>query len=162
MNELTILTDAQLDKAIEDVKERELAIQTKNGYKYTVGFMRSMIYELRQVGYRVEADDTALARLWAHGLKDDFVRLGENGIKAALTKWAEDCCNEYRSFPTIPQIKEACAQIGGDPRVEKGRRMQAEAERKMEEEHRKEMEELKQKYPDLWEMAEKKAAELGL
>lgn len=160
MNELTTLTDAQLDKAIENLKERELAAQTESGHKYIVSKMREIIMYLEEVGYTTDANEKFLAELWAISLTEDFVRLGAEGMKKAIVQWVANDDSEYHSFPKIPWIKEACAQAGGDPRTEKGRRVQAEAERKMQEDHRKEMEKFKKEHPDLWKKVEEKAAEI--
>lgn len=160
MNALTVISDAELDQAIEVLKERELAIQTDNGKKYVVSKMRELIMYLEKLGYKPDADERALSTLWARSLSEEFIRLGEDGLREAVTEWVEGDANNYRVFPKIPWIKDACARVGGDPRVEKGRRMQAEVERKMEGEHRKEVEEFKAKHPALWEMVQKKAAEM--
>lgn len=160
MNELTTLTDAQLDKAIENLKERELAAQTESGHKYVVSKMREIIMYLEEVGYTTDANEKSLAELWAISLTEDFVRLGAEGMKRAVVQWVANDDSEYHSFPKIPWIKEACAQVGGDPRVEKGRRIQVETERKMQEDHRKEMERIKREHPDLWKKVEEKVDEI--
>jgi len=155
MNELATLSDTELDKAIEKVKERELALQTESGQRFIISKMREIIMYLEKLGYKIEGDELTLARLWANAMGDEYVRIGEEGMKKAVMLWAEEDASEYRSFPKIPWIKEACSKVGGDPRVEKGRRVQAEAERKMEEDHKREMEEFKKNHPDLWERAER-------
>lgn len=153
MNELSTLTDVELDNAIQDLKERELALKTESGRKYIVSKMRECIMMLESWGYKSNADELALARLWANGLQEEFVRLGAEGVMQAVTVYAETDDHEYKVFPQIVWIAEACKKIGGDPRVEKGRRMQAEAERQMEIEHRKEMERLKAEHPEWCEKA---------
>lgn len=155
MNELVTMTGTELDRAIEQVKERELALKTDSGQRFVVSKMRELIMYLEKIGYKIDADEMVLARLWANGLGDEFARLGEEGMQKAIILWVQEDASEYRSFPKIPWIKEACAKVGGDPRVEKGRRVQAEAERKMAEDHKREMEEFKKKHPDLWARAEK-------
>lgn len=155
MNELVTMSDTELDRAIEQVKERELALKTDSGQRFVVSKMRELIMYLEKIGYKIDADEMTLARLWANSLGSEFARLGEEGMQRAVVLWAQEDDSEYRSFPKIAWIKEACAKVGGDPRVEKGRRVQAEAERKMEEDHKREMEEFKRKHPDLWERAEK-------
>lgn len=160
MNELTTISDNELDKRIEDLKERELSLQTESGEKYMLGKMRELIGLLETWGYQFSGEEMALARLWANSLREEFVILGVDGMTKAVTYWAENDTNEYRTFPKIPWIKEACAQIGGDPRTEKGRRIQKQAERQMELDHQKEMEEIKKNHPALWKMVEEKAAEM--
>lgn len=159
MNELTTLSDAELDKEIENIKEREVALKTKAGRDYIVVKMRECIGLLETWGYRFDGDEMALARLWAEGLQEEFVRLGADGIQLAVRRWAETDESEYRSFPKIPWIAKACGLIGGDPRVEKGRRVQAEAERKIEEEHKAEMERYKKEHPEEWAKIDKRASE---
>ena len=160
MNEIATLTDAELDKRIEDIKDRELSLQTERGRTYLVGKMRELIGLLETWGYKFDGSEDGLAMLWANGLADEFIRLGVDGMRKAITNWATEDTSEYRFFPKIPWIKEACSKLGGDPRVEKGRRLQAEAERKMQEDHEKEMAEFKIKHPDLWERVQKRLAEM--
>ena len=150
MNELVTMSNAELEQALNDLKERELALQTESGRNYIIGKMRECIGLLETWGYKFDGNELALARLWADGLKEEFVRLGADGIRKAVTKWAEADTSEYRSFPKIPWIIESCKQISGDPRVEKGRRMQEQAERQMEAEHKAEMEKFKEEHPELW------------
>lgn len=157
MNELATLSDTDLDKALDELKQRELAIQTDSGRNYIIGKMRECIGLLETWGYKFDGNEVALAKLWADGLKEEFVRLGADGIQKAVTLWAENDTSEYRSFPKIPWIIEACKSLNGDPRVEKGRRMQAEAERKLEEEHKAEIEKFKAENPELWEKLQKRA-----
>lgn len=159
MNELTLMTDTQLDKAIEDLKERELAIKTQAGQAFVVSKMRECIGWLESVGYKFDGDETALARLWAHGLQDDFVRLGEVGVKNAVMSFAETDTRTYKTMPQIAWISDKCSEMGGDPRKEKGRRVQAEAERQIEEDHKREMEEIK-KDPVRWAEICRKAEEM--
>lgn len=161
MNEIATLSDAELDKAIEDIKERELALKTEAGRDYIVIKMRECIGLLETWGYKFDGDEMALARLWAEGLKEEFVRLGTDGIRTAVMKWAETDESEYRSFPKIPWIAKACSEIGGDPRVEKGRRVQAEAERKMKEEHDAEVAKFKKENPERWAEIEKLAEKVA-
>lgn len=159
MNELVTMSDTDLDKAIEEIKERELALQTNSGQAFVVSKMRELIMYLEKLGYKIDADELALARLWANGLSEDYARLGDNGMKMAVQYWAEHDTNEYRTFPQIPWIKEVCEEIGGDPRIEKGRRVQALAERQMELDHKKQNEEFLRKHPDLAARIEKQIAE---
>lgn len=162
MNELVALSDAELDKAIDDLKERELALKTESGQKYIVSRMRELIMTLEQWGYKTTADELALAKLWANGLQEEFVRLGADGLKQAVTEWAQNDSSEYRNFPKIPWIKEACSNIGGDPRVEKGRRVQALEEARIEEEHRREIEEFKKNNPEKWAELTARVQERGV
>lgn len=160
MNELVTLSDTELDRRIEEVKERELSLQTESGKSYMLGKMRELIGLLETWGYRFQGDEMALARLWAASLQEEFARLGMDGMTQAVTNWAANDTNEYRSFPHIPSIKVACNELGGDPRVEKGRRVQSELERQMELDHQKEVAEFKEKHPDLWARIEAKAEEM--
>lgn len=148
MNDLVTMTDTELDNAINAIKERELAMQTEAGKNYVVGKMRECIGLLETWGYKFDGNEVGLAKLWADGLSEEFVRLGADGIRKAVIKWAETDDSEYRSFPKIAWIVEACKSIGGDPRAEKGRRVQAEAERQMEIDHRKEFDELQKAHPE--------------
>ena len=150
MNELTTLSDTALDKAIDDLKERELSLKTESGRKYLVGKMRELIGLLETWGYKTNGDESGLAMLWASGLQEEFVRLGWLGIKQAVTRWAEEDDSIYRTFPKIAWIADICKEIGGDPRVEKGRRIQVETERKIEEDHRKQMEHYRATHPADW------------
>ena len=104
MNELTLMTDAQLEKAIEDLKERSLAVKTPSGQAFVVSKMRECIGWLESVGYKFDGDEEALAKLWAHGLQDDFVRLGEIGVKNAVMSFAE---SDTRTYKTRPQIQRS-------------------------------------------------------
>lgn len=160
MNELATISDAELDKRIMDLKERDLALRTDSGRKYMLGKMRELIGLIETWGYKFSGDEMALAKLWANSMKEEFVILGVEGMTEAISHWAENDSNEYRMFPQIPWIKKACKEIGGDPRVEKGRRVQAEVERQIEEDHRRAMEKFRQEHPDLWEIAGRKAEAL--
>lgn len=159
MNDLVALSDAELDSVIEKLKERELGLQTNAGKKYAVSQMRECIGYLESVGYTLGemADENMIAALWAKGLEEEIVSIGYNGVKKAVQNWAANDNSDYRSFPKIPWIKDACREIGGDPRAEKGRRVQAEAERQMELDHKREVETFKREHPDLWELIEEKA-----
>lgn len=159
MNDLALLSDTELDKAIDELKERELALKTESGIDFVGSKMRECIGWLESVGYKFDGDEFALARLWGASLRDEFVRIGETGIKNAVMTWVSEDESEYRTFPKVAWIKEACAKVGGDPRVEKGRRIQAEAERQIEEDHKKEMEEIKND-PERWAEIVRKAKEL--
>lgn len=157
MNDLMALSDTDLERALDALKERELALQTESGRNYMIGKMRECIGLLETWGYKFDGNEVALARLWADGLQEEFVRLGADGIQKAVTKWAEADNSEYRSFPKIPWIIESCKALGGDPRVEKGRRMQERAERQMEEEHKAEMAKFKKDHPELWAKIQERA-----
>ncbi len=162
MNNLARLSDTELEKAIQDLKERDLALKTDSGQKFIISKMRECIGWLESVGYKFEGDETALAKLWATSLKDEFVRLGEGGLKTAVMNFASTDDRQYKTFPQIPWIADACTNIGGDPRVEKGRRMQEEAERQMELDHKKEMQELEASLtPEQLEEVERKASEMN-
>lgn len=158
MNDLTVLSDAELDKELADLKERELALTTKSGKGFVESKMRECIGWLQSIGYKFEGDETALAKLWSNTLQEEFVRIGETGIKNAVVAWASEDESNYRMFPKVAWIKEACKGITGDPRVEKGRRVQQEAERQMELEHQREMQKFKEEHPDEWAKALKRAA----
>ena len=160
MNSLAIISNTELDKRIEEIKDRELSLQTERGRTYLVGKMRELIGLLETWGYKFDGSEDGLAMLWANGLSEEFVKLGADGMRQAVANWATEDTSEYRSFPKIPWIKEACHKMGGDPRVEKGRRLQAEAERKMQEDHEKEMAEFKAKHPDLWDRVQRRLAEM--
>ena len=162
MNQLVKLTDTELEKAIQDLKERDLALKTDSGQKYIVSKMRECIGWLESVGYKFEGDENALAKLWARSLREEFVRLGEAGLKNAVVDFASADDRQYKTFPQIPWIAEVCKNVGGDPRVEKGRRMQKEAERQMELDHKKEMAELEASLtPEQLEEIERKASEMN-
>lgn len=154
MNELVTMSDTELKNAVDAVKERELALKTDAGRKFVVSKMRGLIMYLENLGYKSDADGNALAELWANSLSEEFAILGYDGMKKAVMYWAEHDDSEYRFFPKIPWIKDACSKVGGDPRAEMGRRIQAEQERKIQEDHEREMAEFKAKHPDLWERAE--------
>lgn len=160
MNELATLSDAELDKAIADIKERDLAVQTEAGLKHVRGKMRECIGWLESVGYRFDGDQLALAKLWTVALKEEFVLLGEVRFKNAVMYYASHDDREYKSFPQIPWIAEACRHVGGDPRVEKGRRVQTEAEQRMEREHEEEVNRFKEEHPDLYARAIARAERL--
>ena len=160
MNELTTMSDVELDKAIEALKERSLALKTESGRRYIVSRMRELIMHLEDLGYTIKIDELALAELWANGLSEEFVRLGPEGMREAVDRWAVEDAAEFRTFPKIPWILDACKAIAGDPRVEKGRRIQAEQERLMELEHQREMEQFKKDHPDLYERAVRRGMEL--
>lgn len=158
MNELALLSNDELDTAIEQIKERELSFQTATGKKYAVSKMLEYITLLETWGYKFDGNEDSLAVLWAKTLKEEIITMGYDGIREALELWVSE--DEYRSFPKIPQLKNACARIGGDPRVEKGRRVQAEAERQMELEHQREMEEFKKNHPEAWARIQAKAEQM--
>lgn len=162
MNELVRLTDTELEKAIEDLKERELAAQTDSGQKFIISKMRECIGWLESVGYKFEGNENALAKLWARNLKEEFIRLGEVGVKNAVMEFASNDDRQYKTFPQIPWIIDACEKIGGDPRTEMGRRRQEEAERQVEQDHKREMAELIKTFtPEQLERIERKAREMN-
>lgn len=159
MNQLATISDAELDKAIDKCKERSLALRTDSGRKFLVGEMRQLIAYLESVGYKTDADMTALSRLWARGLAEEYVMLGLDGMKRAIVHWVETDTNEYGTFPKIPWIKAACAEVGGDPRVEKGRREQARLEAQIEADTKAELEKFYKDHPALKERVDKIIAE---
>lgn len=159
MNDLTLISDTELDKRIADLKERELALKTSSGRSFMESKMRECIGWLRVIGYRFSGDENALAKLWANSLEEEFVRIGEIGIKNAVMKWASEDASGYRSFPKVSWIKELCQGISGDPRVEKGRRIQAEAERQIELDHKREIDKIKEN-TERWAEIQRKAERL--
>lgn len=162
MNDLTVLSAAELKDAIEKLKERESSFKTTAGKKYAVSKMREFITLLETWGYTFEGNEDSLAVLWAKSFKEEIIRIGYDGFGEAIEMWVKEDQSEYRSFPKIPWIKEICSSIGGDPRAEQGRRIQAENERQMELDHKREMAELEKSFtPSQLEEIERKARELS-
>lgn len=159
MNDLTVLTDAEIDSKINSIDKRKADLQTSQGQGFLMSKMRECIGWLQTIGYKFEGDESVLARMWADSLKDEFARIGEAGIKNAVMKWASEDNSEYRVFPKVAWIKETCEGMGENPWVEKGKRALKEAERQMEEEHQKEIDEIK-KDPVRWAEIQKKAEKL--
>lgn len=157
MNELARLSDIELDKAINELKDRESFVQTKQGFVYVGAKMRECIGWLKSVGYKFEGDEKMLAEQWARNLTEEFVRLGEAGVKQAVMNFDANNDREYKQFPQIPWIKEECRKIGGDPRAEKGRREQARREQALEEESEREFREWKESHPEEAKRIEERA-----
>lgn len=160
MNDLMSISDAELDTAIEQLKERDLAFKTDSGKRYAVGKMRELITLLETWGYKFNGNEDSLAVLWAKSLKEQIVVNGYDGVRKAVENWVAQDANDYNIFPKIPWIIDECKKLGGDPRVEKGRRVQKEAERQMELDHQKEIQRFREEHPDEWKRIEERAAKM--
>lgn len=151
MNGLITLTDSQLETRIAEVQERERSVITQEGYGFLISKMRELIGLLQTWGYKADIDENSLATLWANSLKDEFVMLGVIGMKQAVMMWAQRDESPYRVFPKVAWIKDACKELGGNPKAEKARREQEARERQMEEDHKKQMEHYAKTHPRDWE-----------
>lgn len=148
MNELATLNDIELDKAISELEERKRFMATKQGYRFICAKMRECIGWLKSIGYKFEGEEKALTELWAQNLSEEFIRLGESGVKKAVMNFAVNNERDYKPFPQLSWIKDECRKIGGDPRAEKGRREQARREQAIEQEGEREFNEWKNSHPE--------------
>lgn len=161
MNDLTVMSDAELDIQVSHLRERERMFETETGKKKVAGEMLKLLGMIEKCGYQIkDAEKKAVAKIWANKLKDQIVRLGYKGVQEAAVLWVQDDGNEYRVFPKVAWIYDKCSEIEGDPRVEKGRRDQKRREAKLEEESKAEFEKWRRDNPELAAAAEKRMKEL--
>lgn len=157
MNDLTVLTDNELEKELSLLKEREAQYESKDGLKTIQGKTLELIATIEAFGYEVKGDRQMLAKIWAHALKDQVIRIGFAGIQRAAITWYEQDSARFYDFPKVSQIIEVCEQTHGDPRVEKGRRDYERRVASIDQEHEEEVEKWKRDNPEAWERARRKA-----
>ena len=157
MNDLAILSDAQLDRTLAERNDRATKIKTREGIKTVTQEMLKIFAVLESCGYQINPDGRkAAAAVWAKLLSNEVVVLGFAGLQKAIEKVIESDTRSYRSLPNIATVKEACHTLGGDPMIEKARRDQAKREAKIEAEHAAEVEEWKRNNPEEWLKIERK------
>lgn len=158
MNDLTTMTDNELDIQLALQEERERMFRDEDGKKTVIGEMEKLLTMLEKCGCKIKgASKDALAKIWAGKLKDQIIRIGFTGVQEAAVRWVQDDEDEYNTFPKAAWIYDKCNEIKGDPRVEKSIREQKRREALIEEEHRVEMERWKKKHPAEWKEVEQRA-----
>ena len=161
MNELTTMTNDELDMQLALLDERERMFESEGGKKTVIGEMEKLLTMLEKCGCKLKgASKDALTKIWAGKLKDQIIRIGFTGVQEAAVRWVQDDEDEYNTFPKAAWIYDKCNEIKGDPRVEKSIREQKRREALIEEEHRVEMEKWKKEHPAEWTEVERRADEL--
>lgn len=158
MNDLTVMSDNELDVQLALLEERKEQFQSESGIKMVQSKMLEILGTVEQYGYELKnADRKKIAKIWAHGLKDEIIRLGYTGIREAVVMWIECDVSQFMRFPKVREIADICKEMHGDPRVEKGKRDYQKRIALMEQEHREQLEAWKSENPEDWERVKQRA-----
>lgn len=156
MNDLTVMSDNELDVQLALLEERKEQFQSESGIKMVQSKMLEIIGTVEKYGYALKGDRKKIAKVWAHGLQDEIIRLGYTGVQEAVVMWIERDVSQYMTFPKVKWIAEICKEIHGDPRVEKGRRDYQRRLALVEQEHQEHVEKWKREHPEEWERITRK------
>lgn len=130
MNELQVL-----ERELQQVEQRQKELSTMEGRLRAEADLLSCLNALKVYGYRLpDAPVDQVARLWERGLEEYIALYGMDLIKLAVMKFAENDAREYKSFPTIPDIKAVCKRLGKNPKAEYAKRQQDAIIQRMKEE----------------------------
>ena len=151
MNKLSLLSDEDLAKKIEEEKKRRAAMQTPKGRKVVVVKMLSILGIFKNCGYVLPDDVEATAELWVGMLEDEIARISFDGIEQAVTKYIQQDRRRYLSLPGVAEIKDRCHEIDLDPVIAEARQLQLWREQKLEDEHREHVKKYAKENPKRWE-----------
>ena len=159
------MTDAELKEACDRPEARRLMLRDKDGQPKMEGYRKymDMILPLMRTelgAYTARTDDMILrgyAQSWARKLEKEYIRIGIEGIAAAVRAWVDDDTSEYMRFPKAAWIAEKCTELKGSPERERGLRQQRAEEERIEEEHKRAVERYKVEHPEHWKDIEREA-----
>lgn len=159
------MTDAELEEACGKPEARRLMLRDKDGQPKMEGYRKymDMILTLMRTelgAYTARTNDVILkgyAQSWARKLEKEYIRIGIEGIAAAVRAWVDDDASEYMRFPKAAWIAEKCTELKGSPEHERGLRQQQAEEARIDAEHQMAMEKYKAEHPQHWREIEEEA-----
>lgn len=159
------MTDQELEEACGRPKARALMLRDAQGRPKREGYEKYMDMLLtlmkQELGaYIGKCDEYVLqgyAKSWARKLEKEYIRIGIEGIAAAVRSWVDDDESEYMRFPKAAWIADKCAELKGSPERERGLRQQRAEEERIREEHEAAVEKYKIEHPEHWKEIEAEA-----
>lgn len=159
------MTDAELEEACDRPAARALMLRDKDGRPKREGYEKYMdmlleIMKQELSAYITKVDEFVLqgyAKSWARKLEREYIRIGIEGIAAAVRAWVDDDESEYMRFPKAAWIADKCAELKGSPERERGLRQQRREEERIELEHQQMIEKYKAENPRRWKEIEEEA-----
>lgn len=146
MNNLMLLTDDQLNKAVADMNKRAAALDTPRGQEIAAGRMLEILHLIDAAGYEAKTDIANMAMSWVMLLRDQIEAYGFDTIRKAVCDFIRNDTREYKQFPSVGQIREQCSAIGANPKAELSRRREEELVRRMRAERQAELAALSTEY----------------
>lgn len=164
-NGFQAMTDAELEDACGRPQARALMLRDAEGRPKREGYEQYMdmllaVMKAELGAYTARTDENILkgyAKSWARKLEPEYIRVGIEGIAAAVRAWVDDDASEYMRFPKAAWIAEKCAQLKGSPEHERGLRQQQAEEARIDAEHQMAMEKYKAEHPQHWKEIEEEA-----
>lgn len=159
------MTDAELEDACDRPKARALMLRDEQGRPKREGYEQYMdmllqIMKQELSAYIGKVDEFVLqgyAKSWARKLEREYIRIGIEGIAAAVRAWVDDDESEYLRFPKAAWIANKCAELKGSPERERGLREQKREEERIAAQHRAAVEKYKAEHPQHWREIEEEA-----
>ena len=146
MKELAVMTNNELEVAVDNIRRRTELLDTTEGQKKAAGMMIDVLHIIESAGYEPKTDLADMAMIWVMVMREQIAVYQFKGIREAVIEFIKTDTREYKQFPSAGQIMDICMRIGKNPRVELSRRRQAEFERWVDEEKDREMAELPEEY----------------
>ena len=146
MNDLMLLTDAELNKAIDDMNKRAAALDTVRGQELAAGQMLDVLRLIDAAGYEAKTDISSMAMSWVMLLRDQIEAYGFAAIRKAVCDFIRNDTREYKQFPSVGQIAEQCRAIGANPKAELSRRKEEELVKQIKAERQAELDALPADY----------------
>ena len=164
-NGFQAMTDQELEEACGKPKARALMLRDEQGRPKAEGYQQYMdlllmVMKSELAAYIGKTDEMILkgyAKSWARKLEKQYIRIGIEGIAAAVRSWVDDDENEYMRFPKAAWIAKKCEELNGSPEHERGLRRQRREEERIDAEHQAAMEKYKAEHPEHWKEIEAEA-----
>lgn len=159
------MTDAELQEACDRPAARALMLRDEQGRPKREGYEQYMdmllaVMKQELAAYITKVDEYVLqgyAKSWARKLEREYIRVGIEGIAAAVRAWVDDDESEYMRFPKAAWIADKCRELKGSPERERGLREQRREEERIEAEHKAAIEKYKAENPSHWREIEAEA-----
>ena len=148
MNELAVMTDNELTKALHDVELRECALQTSKGQEKAAEMMLEVLKMIEAAGYPAKSDLASMAMAWVMLLREQIALYSMAVIREAACEFIMSDIREYKQFPSVGQIADTCNRIGKNPRAEVARRREEAIAEQMKAERQAELDALPKEYKD--------------
>lgn len=138
MQELAALSDLELAKLENSIKERANSLATLKGKKESEQWVIRLFDYLQNSGYRLpDADKKRMAAAYADQLKDAIIVYGYEQVSYCVREWVKS--DTYKTFPNAGMILEKVHELCGNPIAEVARRKHEALVKQMEERNRKEL-----------------------
>lgn len=135
MNELM-----ELKNEIAEISKREAYLKTQDGKLRMEAEMLNIFGALNAYGYKLpDADERYMATIWLSSLSEYIALYGIAQIKRAVMTFAENDQREYKSCPTVGDIRKEIDKTCTNPKVLYARKKSEEEINKIIEEQRKEL-----------------------